>query len=169
MAAPNQFQAPVVAGFEALRVTEREVEIRLCLVLRQVRDAAVVRPAADSVTVPRAARIARRPRQQLVVIEIDPVAAEAHPLQLEHLRVREDVHQERDVSRRKILRENTMLPQRLHARLIVRLRYPLASSEGVVDLIGGERFCRRRSAEAKPVDLRPARRQQRVVELLAVF
>jgi hypothetical protein len=33
MAAPNDFQTPIVPGFKTLGITEREIEIRLCLVL----------------------------------------------------------------------------------------------------------------------------------------
>ena len=92
MAAPNDFQPSVGLSFKTLRVTEREIEIRLRLILRQARYTTVVSTAANSMTVPRSTGIAWGSRQQLVVIEIDVIAAEALPLQLEHLWVCEDIH-----------------------------------------------------------------------------
>ncbi|HIC03165.1 TPA: hypothetical protein EYO63_26205 [Candidatus Poribacteria bacterium] len=62
------------------------------------------------------------------MIEIDVVATQAQALQLEHLWVRQYVHQERDVPGWKILGQNTVLSQRFNARFIVGLRHHLASS-----------------------------------------
>ena len=92
MAASNNFQPSIVLGFKTLGVTEREVEIRLRLILWKTCYAAVVSAPTDFMAVPRPTGIARWPRQELVVIEIDRVAAEAHSLQLEHLWVCEDPH-----------------------------------------------------------------------------
>ena len=88
------FNPPVILGFKALRVTEREVEIWLCLVLRQARHATVIRPHRPILWLCHAP-----PGIAWGALSTTDCGqnrchrlAEAHPLQLEHLRMCKDIH-----------------------------------------------------------------------------
>ena len=88
MTTADDLQAAVVLGLEAVEVTQRQDGIRLGVIFIDRCDASVIVARAHLVAVPVAAFISTWPGQQLVVIEVDGLAPQAHPLELKHVRMR---------------------------------------------------------------------------------
>ena len=98
MAPLDDLQTSIFISVEALGVAERQVDVGLSSVRFEICGPAIIAAAADRVAVPAASRIPTRPCQQLVVVEIDRIGSQALALKVEHLRMRQHIHQERNVT-----------------------------------------------------------------------
>lgn len=96
----------------------------------------VIHASANSVAVPSPARIPGSPVQQLVVIKpyIVHAAAQQLRIEMEHLRMHEDVQELPHMPGRKILRDNRMHPQGLDTSGV---RFTACGKVGVMDCLGG--------------------------------